>query len=90
MREALQIGSKAKLKTPKEEIRNVLITGLRGSGIGGTIAAEIVAGECPVPVVVNKDYFIPRFVNRHTLVIVSSYSGITEETLQALECALAE
>ena len=86
--EALAIGERALLRTTNYELRTVLITGLGGSGIGGTIAGEIVAGECPVPVIVNKDYFIPAFVNEHTLVIVSSYSGNTEETIQAMEEAM--
>src|SRR4029079_16791535 len=88
LKEAIQIGESAVLKQPKEEIRNVVITGLGGSGIGGTIVSEIVAGECIVPISVNKDYFLPAFVNQHTLVIVSSYSGNTEETIQAMEAAL--
>jgi glucose/mannose-6-phosphate isomerase len=41
-----------------------------------------------VPVVVNKDYFLPAWVDRNTLVIVSSYSGNTEETLSAMQIAL--
>ena len=63
--------------------KNVLITGLGGSGIGGSIVAELAAKHASIPVVLNKDYFIPEFVNNETLVIVSSYSGNTEETLQA-------
>ena len=88
LREALEIGAKAMLKGPKNKIKNILITGLGGSGIGGTIAAEIVFNECPVPITVNKDYFIPAFVDEETLVIVCSYSGNTEETIQAFESAL--
>ena len=88
LREALEIGSKAKLSGPKRTVKNVLITGLGGSGIGGTIAAEIVFNESPVPITVNKDYFLPAFVNEDTLVIVCSYSGNTEETVQAFESAI--
>jgi glucose/mannose-6-phosphate isomerase len=88
LKEAIEIGEKAKINKPKNEIKNVLITGLGGSGIGGTIVAEIVAYECPVPIIVNKDYFIPEFVDENTLLIVSSYSGNTEETIQALESAI--
>jgi glucose/mannose-6-phosphate isomerase len=88
LREAMEIGKNSKLAGPKNEIRNILITGLGGSGIGGTIVAEIVAGECKVPISVNKDYFIPAFVDERTLVIVCSYSGNTEETVQALEAAM--
>jgi glucose/mannose-6-phosphate isomerase len=69
-------------------IRSVLITGLGGSGIGGTVIGELVAKKCPVPILVNKDYFLPAFVDEHTLVIVSSYSGNTEETLSAMEDAM--
>ncbi len=88
LREAIKIGANATIRNPQSAIRNIVITGLGGSGIGGTIVSEIVAGECPVPVVVNKDYFIPAFVNENSLVIVSSYSGNTEETIHAMEAAL--
>jgi glucose/mannose-6-phosphate isomerase len=92
LREAIQIGEKFKPvhvgSHTTVSIQNCLVTGLGGSGIGGTIVAEIVAAECTVPVLVNKDYFLPAFVNEHTLVIVSSYSGNTEETIQAFEAAL--
>jgi len=88
LKEAVQIGEKAVFTKPTSKINNVLITGLGGSGIGGTIVAEVVAQSCSVPVLVNKDYFLPAFVNENTLVIVSSYSGNTEETLQAMNSAL--
>jgi len=88
LNEAIQIGEKAVFTKPSNEIRNVLVTGLGGSGIGGTIISQATAREMNVPLLVSKDYFIPGFVNRHTLVIVSSYSGNTEETLQAMEAAM--
>lgn len=88
LREAIAIGEKATFNRPETPIRNVLVTGLGGSGIGGTIAAEVVASHCPVPIIVNKDYFLPEFVDGGTLVIVSSYSGNTEETIEAMEAAL--
>ena len=86
--EAILIGGQAKLSRSQNEIRNVVISGLGGSGIGGTIAAEITSGTSPVPVIVTKDYFLPEFVNENTLVIISSYSGNTEETLSAFRIAL--
>lgn len=88
LKEAIAIGEAAKITPSVTPIHNVVVTGLGGSGIGGTILAEVVAGQCPVPIVVNKDYFLPSFVNENTLVIVSSYSGNTEETIEAMEAAL--
>ncbi|MFM2207038.1 MAG: bifunctional phosphoglucose/phosphomannose isomerase [Bacteroidota bacterium] len=88
LREAIAIGESSKITAPSSPIQNVVITGLGGSGIGGTILAEVVAGSCPVPVMVNKDYFLPSFVGPGTLVIVSSYSGNTEETIEAMQHAL--
>lgn len=82
---ALQIARAAKLNPAKSEIRNVLITGLGGSGIGGTIVSELAFPECPVPMQVSKGYFIPAYVNSNTLVIVSTYSGNTEETLACMK-----
>lgn len=71
-------------------INNVLICGMGGSGIGGTIVAELLKDECAVPVTVVNDYVLPAFVDRHTLVIASSYSGNTEETYAALQDAMAK
>ncbi len=88
--EAIEIGKNANLKPGDRSIHNVLITGLGGSGIGGSIVSQLVAQEATVPINVNKTYSIPGYVNEHTLVIVSSYSGNTEETLSALKEALAK
>jgi glucose/mannose-6-phosphate isomerase len=85
---SLNIAKEAKLKPSK--VQNVLVTGLGGSGIGGTIVSQLVADKCTVPITVNKGYFVPSFVDENTLVIVSSYSGNTEETLNALEDAQAK
>lgn len=87
LREALRIGAEARLSKPVK-IANVLISGLGGSGIGGTIVSELSAMEARVPIAVTKGYFIPKFVDRNTLVIISSYSGNTEETLNVLRLAL--
>ncbi len=62
---------------------NVLISGLGGSGIGGTIAAEVMAGEANIPLLTNNGYSIPSFVSGNTLFMACSYSGNTEETVSA-------
>ena len=88
LKEAIEIGRSANVSPSTNEIRNVVCTGLGGSGIGGSLAYEFVGNELKVPLSANKDYFLPHYVNEHTLVICSSYSGNTEETLAAFQEAL--
>lgn len=90
LEEALRIGKSALLNKPAKPISNVYISGLGGSGIGGSIVAELAFSNCPVPVTVGKGYFIPEFVSENSLVIISSYSGNTEETVSCMEQALAK
>ena len=87
LQEALNIAANAKISAPKK-IDNILITGLGGSGIGGTNIAELVYKYSAVPISISKDYFIPAFVSENTLVIVCSYSGNTEETINAMQLAM--
>ncbi len=86
--EAVEIANKVKLKLPLHEIKNVVICGMGGSGIGGSLVSKWLEEQLSVPVIVVKDYGIPVFVDRHSLVIGSSYSGNTEETLSAVELAI--
>lgn len=87
MLEALNIASTAKFRQSTHEIRNILISGMGGSGIGGKIVSLWMQDESNVPVLLVNDYDIPAYVNEHTLVIGSSYSGNTEETLISLQKA---
>lgn len=84
IKDAISIGENAELTKNKKPISNVLIIGLGGSGIGGKIVAQLTSSQLRVPVSINNDYTIPNYVNEHTLVIASSFSGNTEETLEAL------
>jgi len=84
LKRAIEIGQNAKIGKSKFPIRNILISGLGGSGIGGTILSNVLRDDIAVPIIVNKEYQIPAFVNENSLVIISSYSGNTEETLSAL------
>jgi glucose/mannose-6-phosphate isomerase len=68
-------------------IINVVITGLGGSAIGGDLIRMITSDRAQIPIIVNRDYNLPAFVDERTLVIASSYSGNTEETLTAYEHA---
>ena len=86
--EAMKIGETKTLKKKNLSINNILIAGLGGSGIGGSIIVDVFASQVNIPILVSKDYNIPSFVNKNTLVIASSYSGNTEETIYAIKKAL--
>lgn len=88
LKEAIAIGSKVHVRTPVAEIRNIVVTGLGGSGIGGNLVSELIVNELRIPFLVNKEYSLPSYVNENTLVICSSYSGNTEETLAAFADAI--
>ncbi|MBS1782268.1 MAG: bifunctional phosphoglucose/phosphomannose isomerase [Bacteroidetes bacterium] len=88
LQEALIIGQSYRFQTPQKEFKNIVLTGLGGSGIGGSIVQNYVSDKISIPFLVNKDYTLPAFVNEDTLVIASSYSGNTEETISAVNQAL--
>jgi glucose/mannose-6-phosphate isomerase len=67
------------------EIDNVLVLGMGGSGVTGELLQVIAGPFMPVPVVVVKGYTPPSYTNERTLVFAMSFSGETEETLEAVE-----
>jgi len=76
------------IKLQIERIRNVVIAGMGGSAIGGELVKSLTHNQLPIPLAVCRSYQLPKFVDQHTLVIVSSYSGNTEETLSTFQQAL--
>ncbi|MEZ4798683.1 MAG: bifunctional phosphoglucose/phosphomannose isomerase [Flavobacteriales bacterium] len=83
LREAIKIGRAAQFNIPNRTYKNIVISGLGGSGIGGKIVSQLVGETCALPIICTNDYVLPGFVNQDTLVIISSYSGDTEETVAA-------
>ena len=88
LRDALEIGNNTSFLSTKKDISNVLICGLGGSGIGGTIVQDLLSKNVTIPITASKGYDIPAFVGNETLVIACSYSGNTEETIMALDKCL--
>jgi len=86
--DALRVGQAVDLVRPGSDIRNILITGMGGSGIGANIVESLTFGRVPIPITVCKGYNIPQFVSPHTLFIACSYSGNTEETLASIQKAM--
>jgi glucose/mannose-6-phosphate isomerase len=74
---------------PWHDIRRVLIAGMGGSAMGADLLAAYAAPLSPMPIVVQRGYSLPAWAKGpETLVVASSHSGNTEETLEAFEQAL--
>lgn len=71
-----------------DDVANVVVLGVGASGLAGDMLAAVAAPFMPVPLVVTKGYEPPSFVDPSTLVIAISFSGDTEETVQALMTAV--
>ncbi|MGB2697644.1 MAG: bifunctional phosphoglucose/phosphomannose isomerase [Candidatus Zixiibacteriota bacterium] len=67
----------------KDEIKNIILTGMGGSAIGGDLIRSYLSYEFELPFFICRNYTLPHFVDKNSLVFVSSYSGNTEETLSA-------
>ncbi len=72
-----------------DEVTGVVVAGMGGSAIGGDVLVTLAADYASIPVVVSRSYSLPEWVGPNTAVVVSSYSGNTEETLAAFEDAVA-
>lgn len=81
--DAAAIAKRTPVPIDGTRIENIVLTGLGGSAIAGDLLRSYLAGELRVPFLVNRHYFLPGFVGTKSLVIVSSYSGDTEETIAA-------
>lgn len=87
-RKAKDIGKSFEPKgVSADGIKNIVFTGLGGSAIGADLIRSYTAGEIKVPIIVNRNYTLPNFVDKDTLLFASSYSGNTEETLSAYDAA---
>ncbi len=85
---AWDLGGKQPLPDLKD-IRSVVISGMGGSAIGADLVSAAVFSSIRIPVIVHRDYGLPAFAKgKQTLVICSSHSGNTEETLDSFETAL--
>ncbi len=70
------------------KVNKAVILGMGGSAIGGDLISSLAVSEAKLPILVYRDYNLPSFVDNQTLVIASSYSGNTEETLYSFEQAM--
>jgi len=85
---AWQMSNNFNLPPDYTTIDKVVILGMGGSAIGGDLVSSLVVAEAKLPVITCRGYQLPAFVDDKTLLIASSYSGNTEETLSAFKQAL--
>lgn len=69
-------------------ISNIIVSGMGGSSLGAQVIKRLFKDELSVPIEIYPHYHLPGYAGKNTLVILSSYSGTTEETLAAAENAL--
>jgi len=87
IQDASQIPVKLK-RSRAAKYHNIVVAGMGGSGIGGDILRASLAKSLAIPIISVKDYRLPAFVTKNSLVFTVSYSGNTEETLEAFDHAL--
>ena len=88
LQSAWELGQTFSLPDVKD-LTSVVISGMGGSAIGADLLSAYILSTCSLPVSVHRDYGLPAFAHgKETLVIASSHSGDTEETLDSFETAL--
>ena len=88
--EANRLGENISLKQDYSNINSIIVAGMGGSAIGGDVVSVLEKQSIDVPFFVCRGYSVPNWVDKNTLVICSSYSGNTEETLTALDDSMVK
>lgn len=86
IREAVTIARTVE-RLPFLKVDNVIVCGMGASGISGDILQCLLRDRLEVPLFVNRDPDLPKWANKDTLVMCLSYSGNTEETVNAFKAA---
>ena len=76
------------LKSLSQKYDQIVLTGMGGSAIAGDLLKYYLRDELEIPFIINRNYSLPNFVNRKTMVFACSYSGNTEETLNSARMAI--
>ncbi len=86
-RHAVEIGNSFDFHLSDDPIKNIVFSGMGGSAIGGNLIISYFGDELEIPAIVNRNYYLPQFVDSSSLVVVTSFSGNTEESLSSYEDA---
>lgn len=79
------------LAFPRESfsVTNAVVAGMGGSALGGRIVDSLIEDRVRMPIEIFTQYSLPNYVNSNTLVLVTTYSGNTEEALSMAKQAIA-
>lgn len=69
------------------DLHNIVVSGMGGSSLGAHVIKTLYKESLKYPLEIVRDYTLPSYVDKHTLVVLSSYSGSTEETLASAQDA---
>ncbi len=72
-----------KIKISYSTPKNVVLAGMGGSAIGGELLKDYTRNTIRVPIEISREYQLPAYANKSSLVVLASYSGDTEETLSS-------
>jgi glucose/mannose-6-phosphate isomerase len=87
-RKAWVDGKSFSLPADYRNVNKIVVLGMGGSAIGADLVRSLLQDELKIPLLVHRDYGLPSFVDDNTLLIASSFSGDTEETLSGFKPAL--
>ena len=78
-----QLMKNVKIPSAYRDIKNIIVSGLGGSSVGGDLLKNFLRDKLKLPLIVNRSYTLPHWAGKDTLLICVSYSGNTEETLSS-------
>ncbi|MQF70332.1 bifunctional phosphoglucose/phosphomannose isomerase [SAR202 cluster bacterium AD-804-J14_MRT_500m] len=87
-RQAWELSHKIDLPPEYSKAKNVVISGMGGSAIGGDLLSDLAALEPTLPIEIHRTYDLPAYADESSLIIATSYSGNTAETLSGFRRAI--
>jgi glucose/mannose-6-phosphate isomerase len=89
LRDGFEIGRTTPALPSPEGLHSIVVCGMGGSGISGDIVRALYSRALSIPISIGKGYGLPESCGRETLLLAVSYSGNTEETIEAYKHAVA-
>ncbi len=86
IKEAIEIVGSTELNSIFK-VDNIVVSGMGASAISGDIVQVLFRDKLDVPIHVTREYDLPKWTNKNTLLLSQSYSGNTEETLSTFKHA---